>query len=104
MAASTQRMYQADALRSPERFGPRAIVPLFRTQALGADSGLSVLVTPQIILPYDTYDTTFVPPGPSGPPWSVRLIGDLFNVNECQTPCCANNNILSTAFNTIDKT
>ncbi len=78
--------------------------PLFRTQALGADTGLSVLVTPAIdTFRYDNvWDTdlrvarTFKLRAAS-----VRVIGDLFNVANANTVLVRNNNVLSTAFNTI---
>ena len=78
--------------------------PLFRTQALGADSGLSVLVTPTIdAFRYDnvwdadlrvarTFTVRAI---------SLRLIGDLFNATNANTVLVRNNNVLSTAFNTI---
>jgi hypothetical protein len=78
--------------------------PLFRTQALGADSGLSVLVTPQIdTFRYDdVWDTdlraarTF-----TLHTVSLRLIGDLFNVMNANTALVRNNNVLSTSFNAL---
>ena len=78
--------------------------PLFRTQALGADTGLSVLVTPAIdTFRYDNvWDTdlrvarTFRLRAAS-----LRVIGDLFNVANANTALVRNNNVLSTAFNTI---
>jgi len=78
--------------------------PLLRTQALGADSGLSVLVTPQIdTFRYDNvWDTdlraarTF-----TFHTVSLRLIGDLFNVMNANTALVRNNNVLSTSFNAL---
>ena len=78
--------------------------PLFRTQALGADTGLSVLVTPLIdTFRYDNvWDTdlriarTFKVRSVS-----LRAIGDIFNVANANTVLIRNNNVLSTAFNTI---
>jgi hypothetical protein len=78
--------------------------PLFRSQALGADTGLSVLVTPQI----DTFRYPNV--------WdtdlrvartfrvqtvSLRLIGDVFNAFNANTALVRNNNVLSTSFNSL---
>jgi hypothetical protein len=78
--------------------------PLFRTQALGADSGLSVLVTPQV----DTfrYDSVWdadlrVARTLKFRSVSLRIIGDVFNVTNANTVLIRNNNVLSTAFNTI---
>ena len=77
--------------------------PLFRTQTLGPDN-LQWLVTPQI----DTFRYSNV--------WdtdlriaraftfrtvNIRLIGDLFNALNANTTLVRNNNVLSTAFNTI---
>ena len=78
--------------------------PLFRTQALGADSGLSVLVTPRIdTFRYDNvWDTdlraarTF-----TFHTVSLRLIGDLFNVMNANTALVRNNNVLSTSFTAL---
>jgi hypothetical protein len=78
--------------------------PLFRTQALGADSGLSVLVTPQIdTFRYDNvWDTDMrVARSLKFRTVSVRLIGDVFNVMNANTVLIRNNNVLSTAFNMI---
>jgi hypothetical protein len=78
--------------------------PLFRTQALGADSGLSVLVTPQIdTFRYDNvWDTDLrIARTLKVRSVSVRLIGDVFNVANANTVLIRNNNVLSTAFNTI---
>jgi len=78
--------------------------PLLRTQALGADSGLSVLVTPKIdTFRYDNvWDTdlraarTF-----TFHTVSLRLIGDLFNVMNANTALVRNNNVVSTSFNAL---
>jgi hypothetical protein len=78
--------------------------PLFRTQALGADTGLSVLVTPTIdTFRYDNvWDTDLrVARMFKLRAISVRVIGDLFNVMNANTVLVRNNNVLSTAFNTI---
>jgi hypothetical protein len=78
--------------------------PLFRTQALGADTGLSVLVTPAIdTFRYDNvWDTDLrVARTFRIRATSVRVIGDVFNVTNANTVLIRNNNILSTAFNTI---
>ncbi len=78
--------------------------PLFRTQALGADTGLSVLVTPTIdTFRYDNvWDTDLrVARTFKLRAVSLRLIGDVFNVTNANTVLIRNNNVLSTAFNTI---
>ncbi|HMB78807.1 MAG TPA: hypothetical protein VKI43_02020, partial [Vicinamibacterales bacterium] len=78
--------------------------PLFRTQALGADTGLSVLVTPAIdTFRYDNvWDTDLrVSRTFRIRAVSLRVIGDVFNVTNANTVLIRNNNILSTAFNTI---
>jgi hypothetical protein len=78
--------------------------PLFRTQALGADTGLSVLVTPQIdTFRYDNvWDTDLrVARAFRLRALSLRAIGDVFNVMNANTVLIRNNNVLSTAFNTI---
>jgi hypothetical protein len=78
--------------------------PLFRTQALGADSGLSVLVTPQIdTFRYDdVWDTDLrVARSLKFRSMRVRLIGDVFNVMNANTVLIRNNNVLSNAFNAI---
>ena len=78
--------------------------PLFRTQALGADTGLSVLVTPLIdTFRYDNvWDTDLrVARTFKLRSVSLRVIGDLFNVTNANTVLVRNNNVLSTAFNTI---
>ena len=78
--------------------------PLFRTQALGADTGLSVLVTPQIdTFRYDNVWDTDLRLARSFKlrAISLRVMGDLFNVMNANTVLVRNNNVLSTAFNTI---
>jgi len=78
--------------------------PLFRTQALGADTGLSVLVTPKIdTFRYDdVWDTDLrVAKTFKMRAVSLRLIGDVFNALNANTVLIRNNNVLSTAFNTI---
>jgi hypothetical protein len=78
--------------------------PLFRTQALGADTGLSVLVTPLIdTFRYDNvWDTDLRVARPfTVHSVSLRLIGDVFNVMNANTVLIRNNNVLSAAFNTI---
>jgi hypothetical protein len=78
--------------------------PLFRTQALGADSGLNVLVTPQIdTFRYDdVWDTDVrVARAFKFRAVNLRLIGDVFNLMNANTVLIRNNNVLSTAFNTI---
>ena len=78
--------------------------PLFRTQALGADTGLSVLVTPQIdTFRYDNVWDTDLRVSKTFKLRSVglRLVGDVFNALNADTVLGRNNNVLSTAFNTI---
>ena len=78
--------------------------PLFRAQTLGADSGLSVLVTPTIdTFRYDdVWDTDLrVAKTFKMRAVSLRLIGDVFNALNANTVLVRNNNVLSTAFNTI---
>ena len=78
--------------------------PLFRTQALGADTGLSVLVTPTIdTFRYDNvWDTDLrVARTFKLRAVSLRVIGDVFNVANANTVLIRNNNVLSTAFNTV---
>jgi carboxypeptidase family protein len=77
---------------------------LFRSQTLGADSGLSVLVTPQIdTFRYDSvWDTDLrVARQFTLRAVNLRVIGDVFNVTNANTVLIRNNNVLSTAFNTI---
>ena len=71
--------------------------PLFRTQALGADTGLSVLVTPPIdTFRYDNvWDTDLrVARTFKVRAVSLRVIGDLFNVANANTVLIRNNNML----------
>ncbi len=78
--------------------------PLYRTQALGSDSGLSVLVTPKIdTFRYDdVWDTDLrVARRFRMQRVSLRLIGDLFNVFNANTALVRNNNVLSTSFNAL---
>jgi len=78
--------------------------PVYRTQALGADSGLNVLVTPQIdTFRYDNvWDTDLrVARAIKFGGANLRLIGDVFNVANANTVLMRNNNVLSTAFNAI---
>jgi hypothetical protein len=78
--------------------------PLFRTQALGADTSLAILVTPAIdTFRYDNvWDTDLrVARTFKVRAISLRVIGDLFNVTNANTVLIRNNNVLSTAFNTI---
>ena len=78
--------------------------PLFRSQALGADTGLSVLVTPQIdTFRYpDVWDTDLrVARTFRVQTVSLRLIGDVFNAFNANTALVRNNNVLSTSFNAL---
>jgi Carboxypeptidase regulatory-like domain len=80
--------------------------PLFRTQALGADTGLSVLVTPLIdTFRYDNvWDTDLrVARTFRMRAISLKVIGDVFNVANANTVLVRNNNIGAAAgvFNTI---
>jgi hypothetical protein len=78
--------------------------PLFRSQTLGADSGLQVLVTPQIdTFRYDNVWNTDLRVARTFKLRSVnvRLIGDLFNVLNANTALVRNNNVLSTSFNAL---
>jgi len=78
--------------------------PLFRTQALGADTGLSVLVTPLIdTFRYDNVWDTDLRVARSFRLHAVnlRVMGDVFNVTNGNAVLIRNNNVLSTAFNTI---
>ena len=80
--------------------------PLFRTQTLGADTSLSILVTPAIdTFRYDNvWDTDLrVARTFKMRAVSLRLIGDLFNVANANTVLVRNNNIgaNATVFNTI---
>ena len=78
--------------------------PLFRTQALGADTSLPILVTPQV----DTFrypnvwDTDLrIARAFKFRTVNLRVMGDLFNVFNANTALVRNNNILSTSFNTL---
>jgi len=78
--------------------------PLYRVQSLGADSGMSVLVTPQIdTFRYDSvWDTDLrVAREFKVRAVSLRVIGDIFNLANANTVLIRNNNLGSTAFNTI---
>jgi len=79
---------------------------LFRSQTLGADSGLAVKVTPQIdSFRYDNVWNTDLRVARTFKLRSVnlRLIGDLFNVMNANTVLVRNNNVLSTSFNAISQ-
>jgi hypothetical protein len=78
--------------------------PLFRTQALGADTSLPILVTPQV----DTFrypnvwDTDLrIARAFKFRTVNLRVMGDLFNVFNANTALVRNNNVLSTSFNTL---
>ncbi len=78
--------------------------PIFRTQALGADTGLSVLVTPQIdTFRYDNVWDTDLRVARAFQIGTVKLraIGDVFNLTNANTALVRNNNILSTSFNAL---
>jgi hypothetical protein len=78
--------------------------PLFRSQTLGADTGLAVLVTPTIdTFRYDNvWDTDLrVARTFKMRAVSLRVMGDVFNVTNANTVLVRNNNVQSTAFNTI---
>ena len=78
--------------------------PIFRTQSLGADTGMQVLVTPEIdTFRYDNVWNTDLRVARSFRfrAMNLRVIGDLFNVMNANTVLIRNNNILSTQFNTI---
>ena len=78
--------------------------PLYRNQALGSDAGLNILVTPRVdTFRYDhvwvtdlRFARTF-----AGRGMSLRLMGDLFNLFNANTALVRNNNLGSTAFNTL---
>ena len=70
--------------------------PLFRTQALGADAGLQVRLTPEIdTFRYDNVWNTDLRVARSFKLRNVRLrvIGDMFNVFNANTVLIRNNNI-----------
>jgi hypothetical protein len=81
--------------------------PLFRqgsTPALGVDSGISVLVTPQIdYLRYDNlWDTDLrVARSFKAQRLNLRLIGDVFNAFNSNTVLVRGNNVTSTSLNVI---
>ena len=81
--------------------------PLFRqgsTPALGVDSGISVLVTPQIdYLRYDNLWDTDLRAARSfkASRLNLRLIGDVFNAFNASTVLVRGNNITSTSLNVI---
>ena len=82
--------------------------PLFRSQSLGADTGMSVLVTPQIdTFRYDNvWDTDMrVSREFKVRAVSLRVIGDVFNVTNANTVLIRNNNIGAAAnvFDTIQQ-
>jgi hypothetical protein len=78
--------------------------PLFRTQTLGSDSNVTVLVTPAIDtfrLP-DVWNTDLrIARTLQARRLRVRLIGDLFNVFNANTALVRNNNIAATTFNVL---
>ena len=78
--------------------------PLFRTQALGADTSLPILVTPLV----DTFrypnvwDTDLrIARAFKFRTVNLRVMGDLFNAFNANTALVRNNNVLSTSFNTL---
>src|SRR5712692_1915792 len=86
--------------------------PMFRqgsTPALGVDSGISVLITPQIdYLRYNNlWDTdlrvarSFRPRIGESASLNIRLIGDVFNAFNANTVLVRGNNIASTSLNVI---
>jgi hypothetical protein len=78
--------------------------PLFRTQALGADSGMQVLVTPAIdTFRYDALWNTDLRVARAFKfrAMNLRVMGDLFNVMNANTVLIRNNNVLSTQFNAV---
>ena len=81
--------------------------PMFRqgtTAALGADSALSVLVTPQIdTFRYENLWNTDLRAARNFKAGTVNIRGiiDAFNVFNANTVMVRNNNVLSTSFNTI---
>jgi hypothetical protein len=78
--------------------------PIYRTQALGADSSTQVLVTPKIdSFRYDNVWDTDLRVGRTFRLQAVRLrvVGDLFNVFNANTTLLRNDNILSTSFNVL---
>jgi hypothetical protein len=80
--------------------------PLFRTQALGADTALQVLVTPLIdTFRYDNVWNTDLRVAKMFKlrTVSLRLIGDLFNVLNANTALVRDNNVLSPSFNALSQ-
>ena len=78
--------------------------PLFRPLGTGSDTGLSVLLTPQIdTFRYDNvWDTDFrVARAFKLHTVNLRFIGDVFNAMNANTVLVRNNNLGSTAFNAI---
>jgi hypothetical protein len=78
--------------------------PLYRSQSLGADSGVQVLVTPEVDtlrLPNLWNTDLRVAREFTGRGLRVRLIGDVFNVFNANTALVRNNNILSPGFNSL---
>jgi hypothetical protein len=78
--------------------------PLYRNQVLGSDMSLNILVTPQI--DYFRYDNVWstdlrVARGFTAQGVTVRVMGDVFNVLNANTALVRNNNLGSTAFNTL---
>jgi hypothetical protein len=77
--------------------------PLFRQQALGGET-LSVLVTPTV--DYFRYDNVWDTDIRAARPFkmqsfTLRVVGDVFNLFNANTVLVRNNNILSTTFNQI---
>lgn len=78
--------------------------PIYRNQALGSDTGLNILVVPQI--DYFRYDNVWATDVRVAKVFktnavSLRVIGDVFNVFNANTALVRNNNLGSTAFNTL---
>jgi hypothetical protein len=81
--------------------------PIYRPLPSGSDSGLSVLLTPQIdTFRYDNVWDTDMRVARSFKMRTVnlRVIGDVFNLTNSNTVLVRNNNLGSTAFNTIAQT
>jgi Carboxypeptidase regulatory-like domain/TonB-dependent Receptor Plug Domain len=100
-------LYQApwDIELSANVFGRQGYpFPLFRSQGLGADQGVQVLVTPEIDtlrLPNLWNTDLRVARAFNARGLRIRLIGDLFNVFNANTALVRNNNIQSPSFNTL---
>jgi Carboxypeptidase regulatory-like domain/TonB-dependent Receptor Plug Domain len=80
--------------------------PMFRTQTLGADTGLQILVTPKIdSFRYDNVWDTDLRVGRTFKlqAVSLRVMGDLFNAFNANTALLRNDNILSTSFNVLSQ-